>query len=93
MSHAWPHALQFDVVERFVSQPLVSGGVVLQSAHPGAQLAYVHALPVHVSPTLCAVSQLWPHPAQFVLDAMRVSQPSVSGGVVLQSAQPGWQPW
>jgi hypothetical protein len=40
----------------------------------------------HDAPVLCTVSQLWPHAPQVVVDPMNVSQPSMSGAVVLQSA-------
>ena len=44
-SHARPHVPQLFVVVIGVSQPLVSGGVVLQSAYPDAQLVYLQVAP------------------------------------------------
>jgi hypothetical protein len=39
-----------------------------------------------VAPTLVTVSHVTPHAPQLVVVLVAVSQPSVSGGVVLQSA-------
>ena len=36
VSHAFPHALQFEVDDSDVSHPFVFGAAVLQSAHPDA---------------------------------------------------------
>jgi len=93
VSHACPHAPQLAVVARFVSQPSVSGGAVLQSAHPDAQPVYVHAVPPQLAPRLCVESHDCPQAPQFdaVVETC-VSQPSVSGGAVLQSAHPDAQP-
>ncbi len=50
---------------------------------------YLHVPPEHVAPTLFVVSHVVPHAPQAAASGTRVSQPSVSGSVVLQSAQPG----
>jgi hypothetical protein len=89
-SHAAPHALQLLVVVVGVSQPLVSGGAVLQSAQPGSQPEYTQLVPLHDAPTLWVVSQVSPHAPQFVA-LVGVSHPSRSGGAVMQSAHPGAQ--
>jgi hypothetical protein len=90
--HATPHAPQLVVVEVGVSQPSVSGAVLLQSAKPGSQLEYAHVVPLHVGPTLWVVSQTLPQPPHVVVLARLVSQPLVSGDVVVQLANPGSQP-
>jgi hypothetical protein len=87
-----PHPVQFDVVERLVSQPFVSGAAVAQSAKPGSQPVYVQVVPVHAAPTLLVVSHAAPHAPQLLVVSVGVSQPFVSGGVVLQSAKPALHP-
>jgi hypothetical protein len=80
-------------VEIGVSQPFVSGGVVLQLAKPAAQPVYRQVVPPSVSqaaPVLCVVSHVPPHAAHAAAVVI-FSHPSVSGGVVLQSANPGLQ--
>jgi hypothetical protein len=91
VSQTLAHAPQVSGDDSDVSQPFVSGGVVLQSAQPGAQPVYVHVVPEQVCPRLCTVSQPPPHTAQ-VDPVTCVSQPFVSGGVVSQSAHPGAHP-
>jgi hypothetical protein len=95
VSHARPHAPQFVAVVTCVSQPLVSGGVVLQSAYPCPQLVYLQVAPLlpiwQLAPLLCVVSHDVPH-ALHVADATFVSQPSVSGLFVSQSAYPELHP-
>ncbi len=91
-SHAAPHALQLVVVSICVSQPLVSGGVLLQSSQPGLQLVYVHIDPPHEAPLLWVVSHVSPQAPQLEVDPVAVSHPFVSGGVVSQSAHPVAQP-
>jgi hypothetical protein len=90
-SHAAPHALQLAGVVVGVSQPLVSGGAVLQSAQPVSQPEYTQAVPLHEAPLLWVVSHVSPQAPQFVA-LVEVSQPSRSGAVVLQSANPALQP-
>ncbi len=91
-SHAWPHAPQLAGVERLVSQPSVSGGVVLQSAHPEAHpWLYVQVVPEQVAPRLCTVSHDWPQTPQFMA-VTGDSQPFVSASPLSQSAYPGAQP-
>jgi hypothetical protein len=85
----FPHVLGDD---RELSHPSVSGAFVLQLAYPGAQPPYWHVVPLQLGLVLCAVSQAAPHAPQFVMLESDVSQPSVSGGVLLQSAQPDSQP-
>jgi hypothetical protein len=89
--HATPHPLQLAVVLVGVSHPFVSGAVALQSANPGSHPVYVQLDPLHAAPVLWAVSHVSPHALQFVVVLVGVSQPSVSGGVLLQSSQPGLQ--
>jgi hypothetical protein len=94
VSQATPHPPQFDAVVICVSQPLVFGGVVLQSFQPAAQPLYLQVAPLEVSqtaPVLCEVSQDWPQ-ALHVAAATDFSQPSRSGAVVSQSAKPLLQP-
>jgi hypothetical protein len=79
------------VDERDDSQPLVSGGVVSQSANPFAQPVYVQLLAAQPAPTLVFVSHERPHPPQLAGVVIWVSQPFVSGGVLLQSAKPAAQ--
>jgi hypothetical protein len=92
VSQAAPQAVQLEVVVVGVSQPFVSGGAVLQSAQPVSHPLYVHVVPEHEAPSLCVVSHVWPQAPQLVDPLVAVSQPSRSGGVVLQSAQPAWHP-
>lgn len=92
VSHASPHALQLVTVSTEVSQPSMSGAVVVQSAQPAAQPEYLHVVPLHEAPVLCAVSQASPHALQFEVVSIGVSHPSESGAVVVQSAQPAVQP-
>jgi hypothetical protein len=92
VSHASPHAPQLVIVFVGVSQPLVSGAVVLQSAQPAEHPVYLHVVPSHVAPVLWVVSQVRPHALQFDVVSVCVSQPSESGAVLVQSAQPGLQP-
>jgi hypothetical protein len=92
VSHATPHAPQLVVVVTDVSQPFVLGGAVSQSWKPVAQLEYAHVVPLQVGPTLCAVSHTLLHPPQLVVLPRFVSQPFVSGAVVVQSAKPGAHP-
>jgi hypothetical protein len=68
-----------------VSQPLVLGAVVEQSAHPTAQPVKWHVVPSQVAPTLCWVSQTRPHAPQLVMLVVHDSHPSVSGAPLLQS--------
>jgi hypothetical protein len=91
VSHLRPQAPQLVTDASAVSQPSVSGRVVSQSAHPSAQRAKAHVLPLQVAPALCAVSQASPHPEQFEGVLSEVSQPSVSGGAVSQLAHPATQ--
>jgi hypothetical protein len=95
-SHARPQAPQLVAVVVCVSQPLVSGGVVLQLAYPDAQPVYLQVAPPvpiwHVAPLLCVVSQAIPHALHVADVGTFVSQPLVSGGVVSQSAYPELQP-
>jgi hypothetical protein len=51
----------------------------------------VHVEPLQLAPLLCVVSHVWPHEPQLAAPDICVSQPSVSGGVVTQSAQPALQ--
>jgi hypothetical protein len=95
-SHARPQAPQLLVVVICVSQPLVSGGVVLQLAYPDPQLVYLQVAPPvpiwQVAPLLCVVSQAIPHALHVADIGTFVSQPLVSGAVVSQSAYPELQP-
>jgi hypothetical protein len=85
--HALPQPPQFEVESSGVSQPFVSGLVVLsQSAQALWQPVYVHDEPEHAAPLLCVVSHDCPHLPQFVAVVIWVSHPLVFGGVVLQSA-------
>jgi hypothetical protein len=47
---------------------------------------------LHVSPVLWAVSQAAPHALQLDVVSVFVSQPSVSGALLLQSAKPATHP-
>jgi hypothetical protein len=87
VSHALPQPPQLLVVVIEVSQPLVFGAAVLQSAYPLAQPPrYVQEPPTHCAPALVSVSQALPHPPQLVGVVVGVSQPSRSGAAALQSA-------
>jgi hypothetical protein len=88
---AFLHAPHVAVEESEDSQPFESGGVVSQSANPGAQPAYVQLLPEQLGLVLVFVSHDRPQAPQSVAVESDVSQPFVSGGVVLQSANPGLQ--
>jgi hypothetical protein len=90
VSHFTLHAPQVSVDVREVSQPSVSGAVVRQSAQPVAQL-YVHVVPVQPTAVALVVLHCFPQAEQLVVDDSEVSQPSVSGAVVSQSAQPAVQ--
>lgn len=91
VSHAAPHAPQFDVVFNGVSHPSMSGAVVTQSPWPGLQV-YVHFVPVHVSGLLFVVSQAAPHALQFDVVVIEVSHPFVSRPDVSQLPYPARQP-
>jgi hypothetical protein len=91
VSQTVPHAPQLVGDVRLLSQPSVLGGDLLQSAQPETQPVYVQLVPPQAPPKLCVVSQETPHAPQPAA-ATGVSQPSVSGGVVSQSAQPGAHP-
>jgi hypothetical protein len=84
--HALLHAPQVAIEKSEDSQPLVSGGVMSQSAKPIAQPVYVQSLPEHAAPTLVFVSHERPQPPQLAGVVICVSHPLVSGGVSLQSA-------
>ena len=86
------HAPHVAVEKRDDSQPFVSGAVVSQSANPVAQPEYVQLPAEHAAPVLVFVSHERPQPPQFAGVVICVSQPFVSGGVVLQSAKPPWHP-
>jgi hypothetical protein len=73
------------------SHPFVSGGVVSQSAKPAAQPEYVQLLPEQPGPVLVFVSHARPQAPQLLAVERLVSQPFVSGGVVLQLAKPALQ--
>jgi hypothetical protein len=94
-SHERPHAPQLAGVVIDVSQPFVSGGVLLQSAYPVAQLVYLQVgLPAsasHVPPLLWIASHEVPHELHVAVVTC-FSQPFVSGAVVSQSTYPGLQP-
>jgi hypothetical protein len=48
--------------------------------------------PLQVAPPLCSVSQAAPQALQLVVVSVAVSQPSVSGAVLVQSAKPAEHP-
>jgi hypothetical protein len=85
------HPPQCDVVSVAVSQPLVSGAALSQSAYPDEQFAYVQVAPLHMAPVLVAVSQA-AHPPQWDGVFVGVSQPLVLGAAWLQSAYPDEHP-
>jgi hypothetical protein len=91
VSQTVPQAPQLAGDVKLLSQPSVLGGDLLQSAQPETQPVYVQLVPPQAPPKLFEASQETPH-AEQPADATGVSQPSVSGGVVSQSAQPGAQP-
>jgi hypothetical protein len=91
VSHVCPHAPQLAEADTCVSHPLVSGGAAAQSAHPDAQPVYVHPPPLQAAPVLWVVSHDWAHIAQLRVVLRFVSQPSVFGGALMQSPQPGAQ--
>jgi hypothetical protein len=80
------HAPHCATVLTCVSQPSRSGAVLMQSAQPAAQPPYVHVVPLQPVPLLRVVSQTLPQPAQLDTDDNELSQPSMSGAVLLQSA-------
>jgi hypothetical protein len=84
--HAAVHEPQLAVDESDDSQPLVLGAVVTQSAKPFAHPVYVQLPPEQPAPVLVLVSHARPHAPQLLAVVICVSQPFVSGGVVLQSA-------
>jgi hypothetical protein len=92
VSHCRLHPVQLLGVSVGVSQPFVSGAVLSQSAQPVAHPAYVQLSPTQLSPVLWSVSHAFPQPAQFEVVVVGVSQPSVFGAVLLQSAKPVSQP-
>jgi hypothetical protein len=83
-SHALPHTLHALPVT-CVSQPFVSGAVVLQSAYPDPHPAYTQVVPSHETPVLNILSHALPQPAQLVMVRSDVSHPFTLGGVVSQS--------
>ena len=92
VSHEAPQALHVAAATA-VSQPSVSGGVVSQSAYPELQPVYCTSFRRRTTRpgccscrTPCRTRRSWPAVAS------DVSHPSVSAPLVLQSAQPGWQP-
>jgi hypothetical protein len=92
VSQTFPHPPQFVIVLTAVSQPFVSGAVLVQSSHPVLQLVYEHLVPSHVAPLLLTVSHARPHALQFVMEFVCVSQPAVFGAAVVQSPKPDTQP-
>jgi hypothetical protein len=84
--HAALHAPHEPVDERDDSQPLVLGAVVTQSANPLEHAVYVQLPPEQPAPVLVLVSHARPQTPQLDTVVVWVSQPLVSGGVVLQSA-------
>jgi hypothetical protein len=89
---AFLHAPHVAVDDSDDSQPFVSGGVVSQLANPAAQPAYMQLPPEQLAPVLAVVSHERPQSPQLVSVESDVSQPFVSGGVVLQFLNPGAQP-
>ena len=87
VSQEVPQPPQFEVVVG-VSQPSVSGAVVLQSACCGWHPVYWQVTPSQLAPRLLAVSQTLPQPPQFDVVVASVSQPSASGAALLQSTRP-----
>jgi hypothetical protein len=81
---ALPHAAQFDVVPRAVSQPAAA----VQSAKPALQPVGTHVPFVHAAPAF-GNEQTVPQAPQFIVVAMLVSQPS--SGSPLQLRQPSSQ--
>jgi hypothetical protein len=68
------------------SHPFVLGAVLVQSAKPDWQPVYWQLPPEQLAPVLVFVSHERPHTPQLVGVVVCVSQPFVSGGVVLQLA-------
>ncbi len=86
-----PQAPQLEVDVSDDSQPLVLWFEVSQSAQPDLHPVYRQLPPEQLAPLLLLVSQLRPQAPQFDAVVMLVSQPFVSGGVLLQSAKPDLQ--
>jgi hypothetical protein len=85
VSHARPHAPQLAADASDVSQPSVSGPLVLQSAHPGWQPVYWQTMAppsvvTHLAPRLCVVSQTLPQAPQLMVEVFELSHPLVFGG-------------
>jgi hypothetical protein len=91
--HAWWHAPQLEVDDCDDSHPSKLPAICTQSSQPAWQPAYMQADPVQLGAMLCTVSQALPQAPQFAALESDVSQPFVSGGVVLQFASPGWHFW
>jgi hypothetical protein len=91
VSHARPQPPQLVMVFVAVSQPFAFVPDVSQSPKPTAQPLYVHFPATHAAPRLVAVSHFTPHAPQFEIVLSADSQPSVSGGDVMQSPYPGEQ--
>jgi hypothetical protein len=86
--HATPQAPQLVVDDSDVSQPSVSGAVVLQSAQPAAQPAYLQVVPSHVGLVLRLLSHASLQPVQSETVFSGVLQPERSGAAGLQSPHP-----
>jgi hypothetical protein len=84
--HALLHPPHDAVDERDDSHPFVLGAALTQSANPFAQPVYAQLPPLQLAPLLWLVSHDFPQPPQFCAVVVCVSQPLVSGGVVLQLA-------
>lgn len=82
------HPPQVAVDDSDDSQPFVFGAVLEQSAKPAAHPVYWQLPPEQLAPLLVFVSHARPHAPQLVAVVTCVSQPFVSGGVVLQLAKP-----
>jgi hypothetical protein len=83
---ALPHPPHVAVDESEDSHPFVLGAAFEQSAKPFAQPVYVQLPPEQPAPVLVFVSHERPHTPQLEAVVTCVSQPFVSGGVVLQLA-------
>lgn len=84
--HAFPQPAQLLVVLVAVAQPPRSGDEPLvQSANPTSHV-YPHFVPLQVVALEFAALQTSPHALQSAVDDRLVSQPLVSGAVVVQSA-------
>jgi hypothetical protein len=92
VSQTFPHPPQFVTVLVCVSQPFTSVPVMSQLPQPDWQPVYVQLVPLQPVPTLCVVSHAFPHPPQLVIVLVGVSQPAVSGAVVMQFAHPPTHP-